>query len=168
MPLQKQFRGLPDALGLFQGGTIPFELDQTLKASLDVEKWLMEPIWQFQQESQVHAIGARVTVDIPADEVWILWHMSGITTIPLVAGNAIALSGLYLDQGVAGRDLILSLNHQNNTFQYNSTGFYGQFACNFPGGLWCMDGSIGYIVTGRTGVANTAIDWGFQYSKFKR
>jgi hypothetical protein len=167
MPLQKQFRGISDLLGMYQGGNTLFELNQNLGVQIDGLKFLAEPTWQFQSESDVHAIGHRVTVEIPQDEVWLIWALSGLSTIPLAVGNSISLQAIYQHESVAGREQPLGPN-VSNTFLTCSPAAYANFNWNPNPGMWAMDGSIGYLVTLRVGATNTQIDWGFQVSKFKR
>ena len=167
MPLQKPFRGISDVLGLYRGGNVQFEQDPQVKLTLAAEKWLMDPVWQFQSESDVHLVGHRAVVNIPQDEVWLLWSLSGLSTIPLTAGNSIGTMAVYQQLGVAGNEMPLS-DPQNSSFTIAAVGSYASFNAKTQGGLWCMDGSIGYIVTARSGATNTQIDWGFQVSKFKR
>jgi len=45
VPLQKQFRGLPDFLGSFRGGTIPAEYGGVITPTFDVGPYLQEPEW---------------------------------------------------------------------------------------------------------------------------
>jgi len=168
MPLQKPFRGLSDVLGRFEGGTIPFELDQGLKATLDVEKFLMEPRWTFTSTSNAHGIGFRSSITIPENEVWLLYHIGGLSTIPIAAANTIGIMPVYQHQSVEGKELPLSDFAQFNSFLNCATGTYASFSWNYPGGLWVMDGAIGYIVQQRTGIVNIQMDWGFQVAKFKR
>jgi hypothetical protein len=168
MPLQKPFRGISDLLGLYQGGNTLLELNSNLTPMIDALKFAAEPEWFFTSTSNAHAVGFRSTIQIPSDEVWILWALSGVSTIPIAAANNIGLMPVYQFQGAAGRELALTSQHQNNTFHYSAATAYATFAADVPGGLWCMDGAIGYLVTLRTGATNIQMDWGYQISKFKR
>ena len=83
MPLQKTFIGLPDLLGMFQGGAVTAEYGGVVTPTIDMLDFLQPPEWVTGQLAVAAIADDDVTVQ-PDGERWLLHHI-GWQTLSTVA-----------------------------------------------------------------------------------
>lgn len=125
MALQKSFRGFPDHVGIFSGGSIPFDLSQVLSPAVDANDFINPPE-ALTRQATLTAKGQALVETVPAGELWrVTW----------CGGNALAAGGTHQWRMIAGTDVTLfglDTSEPFNTWAAGDTAYVG-FTFPSPG-----------------------------------
>lgn len=69
MGLQRQFVGLSDHIGLYEGGNVPQDLSPFLQQTFDAEDWL-NPYDYLRNTAALTAQGQAIVQTVPEGELW--------------------------------------------------------------------------------------------------
>ena len=95
MPLQKQFRGVSDLIGRYQGGQLTFELLQQITPQFDVLQYMEPPRYAV----ALHNVGSAgayhgpflAPTSVPDDQLWVISALSAMSTGGLAAGQSLVM-----------------------------------------------------------------------------
>lgn len=154
MPLQRQFRGLPDHIGRYEGGTIPQELDPELQIQISGEDFLNPYDWISSQSALTAAGQIAVMPAVPEGEI----HRVRAFGCNVLAPTAQITCNRIVVSDRTGQFIGLSveLKEQNfvtaGTTEYQGLWFGGNE-------LWLYSGQqLGVVLTGYVGAGNANFD----------
>lgn len=164
MALQKQYRGLSNLVGLYEGGNLLLELGRAVMPTVDVLQFAAPPQWERKQVNLVGGVGTNYAFDqVPTGERRILWRMGIASSAILPAGRILQLTpALVIDSGSWQMGL------ESNPFQYTWTGSQDHIRIGkeFPGGLVLNAGDqLAWFVNQNAGTTAIAVQMTYQYSK---
>lgn len=164
MALQKQYRGLSNLVGLYEGGNLLLELGRAVIPTVDVLKFAAPPQWERKQVNIVAGAGTNYTYDvIPTGERRLVWRMGIASSAILPAGRILQLTpALVIDSGSWQMGL------ESNPYQYTFTASadYIRIGKQFPGGLVLNAGDqLAWFVNQSAGATAFPVQMTYQYSK---
>ena len=114
MPLQKQFRGLSDFVGRYQGGQLTLELLQQLQPMLDISQFVEPPRWNIEDRTVTAVNQFHSAADvIPENEIWAVSQLSCVSNNPLTTGNSLNMTPLAQTPGQIERVCFDNRNSAN-------------------------------------------------------
>lgn len=167
MPLQKEFRGLPDFLGMFQGGGVAAEWGGIVTPTIQIEDFLQPPEWVTGTLAVTNLGDAANVALTPEDTAYRLWHF-GFQTTTVVAHTGITMSAsITLPDGTSIGLLYPNNNQTPGAFPAANRIYSG--AAHFPRGIWVPEGSrINFFNEVLTGAGTTNFTYASLVSKIKQ
>ena len=153
MPLQKTLRGLPNTLGLYQGGNLKFDLDQFLKVQLSAEDYINPIEDAFLSGTLTAQFQIATHADVPQGEFWRVrsWHIRSVDN-----NNTTAYESVISDDG--SRFFGLDNMTKGFSFVFAATQVAGA-GIQFPGqeGLILRPGQkLGFLLRVSSGAGTSA------------
>lgn len=157
MPLQKEFRGLADLVGLYEGGSLQLELDRGLKGVVDLLPFI-EPLRYATANKTIDTLGEFnpiITAGVPANELHLV-RIMGIASAAVVpaASTVIEVPRVAINNGSTQFGVTDNLNNRSPTFCAQATNQYINVGVNFSPLLVLNPGDqLGWFTSYITGAA---------------
>jgi hypothetical protein len=165
MPLQKALRGFTDAIGEYSLGEVKLDLDPLLQPQIDAQKYLMAPTLDWKVESATYAAFSQIRYQVPDNETWLVYLVSGQLMDPVPATQKIQIRPVLNNPLTTARFPLESYDSDLNTTNAGTApcfSFYSEKGLLVPAG-WFVGGEV----VGRTGATAVNMSLLVQYSKFR-
>jgi len=165
MPINKAVRGLPDFLGLYQGGAVSLEAGAVTFGAYNISPFIQPPEWEY-NSGFAGAHPWSVIFEVPTGEIWHLLQMSMQMALP-IAGD-LAFVYPFFNPGLAAGAGFIEYALNDGMRGTNSNNLAIASAHTFGNPLVLQSGNIvGFHVPKQTSTGNLTLEAAIQFQRIR-